>query len=77
MKPIKYYQIMTPDNNGVLRPFETVQFPGGLSFYESEQDAEEFIKANFLDAQEVGSVPPIDHTDVVFIILPLFKCRFK
>jgi hypothetical protein len=77
MEPVKYYQIMTPDNDGVLRPFETIQFPGGRSFYDTQEDAEEFIKTNLLDAQEIGSNPPIDHTDVVLIILPIFKCRFK
>lgn len=77
MKPVKYYQIMTPDPQGILRPFEVNQFGETDSFFKTQFEAQEFIEEHFLDAQEVGSNPPIDQTDVVLVVLPVFLCRFK
>jgi hypothetical protein len=77
MKPVKYYQIVTPDTNGVLRPFEINQFGEVDSFFKTSYEAEEFIKNNFLDAQETGSNPPINQVDVVLSIMPVFLCRYK
>lgn len=77
MKPVKYYQILTPDPNGVFRPFEVNQFSETDSFFESEQQAQEFIEEHFLDAQEIGSDPPIDKTELVLTVVPVWLLRFK
>jgi hypothetical protein len=76
MKPIKYYQIVTPDENGVLRPFEVNQFNETEDLFR-EGEAETFIEEHFLDRQETGSHPPIDQTDLVLAIIPVYKVRFK
>jgi hypothetical protein len=77
MKPIKYYQIVTPDAQGILRPFETNQFGEPDGFFKTQFAAQEFIEEHFLDAQETGSNPPIDKTDIVLSIIPVWLCRFK
>jgi hypothetical protein len=72
-KPIKYYQIMTPATNGILRPFEVNQFGEVDSFFESEGQAEQFIADHFLDAQQEDG----EKKELVLIILPVFICQFK
>lgn len=76
MKPNRYYQIVSPDSHGILRPFEVNQF-GETGFFETYEQAEQFIEEHFKDAQDVGSVPVIDKTEIVLSIIPVYLCRFK
>lgn len=76
MTPIKYYQILTPDNKGVIRPFEVNQFGESDPFFASQSDAENFIKENFLNAQ-TPMLEPADRVDLVLIVCPIFLVRFK
>lgn len=72
--PVKYFQIMTPGINGVLRPFEVNQFGETESFFYSEAEAEKFIAKHFADAQQPGEV---EKKELVLIIMPVFLCRFR
>jgi hypothetical protein len=77
MKPVKYYQIVTPDPIGVLRPLEVNQFGEVDSFFSTQREAEQFIEDHFDDHQEVGSSPPSERVDIVLSIVPVYLCRFK
>jgi hypothetical protein len=72
-KPVKYFQILTPDSKGILKPFEVNQFGETDSFFKTESDAEKFIIENFKDAQSDG----IDKTEAVLIVMPVFLIQYK
>lgn len=74
ISPIQYFQIMTPDTKGILRPFEVNQFNETDPFFETEDQAKLFIADNFFDSQQPGEP---ERKDLVLIILPVFLCRFK
>lgn len=77
MKPIKYYQIVTPGVDGVLRPFDVSQFGEGDGLFSTQEEAERFIEETFDDAQEVGSFPPSYKKDLGLSVLPVWLVRFK
>ena len=77
MKPIKYYQIVTPDANGIMRPFEVDQFGVTDPFFKTMFEADEWICEHLEDAQEIGSNPPEDKVEVILSVIPVYLCRYK
>jgi len=75
MEPKKYFQIQTPGTDGVLRPLEVNQYGESDSFFDTEEEAELFIRQTFADAQS-PEMNPDDKTDLVLIVLPVFCVRF-
>lgn len=74
--PKKYFQICSIDAKGTIHPFEIHQFGEIDTFFTSEVEAEEWIKANLKDSQS-PELTPIQKTDAVLIILPIFIIRYK
>lgn len=77
MKPVKYFQIVSFDKEGVMKPLEVNQFGHSSGLFDSENEAEQFINEEFLDSQEIGSYPPIDKVDLVISVIPIYLVRFK
>ena len=77
MTPRKYFQIVTPDVNGVLRPFEVQQYGETESVFNTMDEAEQFINEHFDDYQEIGSDPRVERKDLVLSVIPVWMVRFK
>ena len=75
MEPVKYYQIQAVDpKTGILRPLEVHKFGEPDSFFETEEQAEKFIKEMFFNSQmDINK----EVVDLVLVILPVFQVRFK
>lgn len=73
-KPQKFFRICEVTAGGTIQLFETQKFDHQEgNWFESEYDAETFIRDNFTDAQDGGKY----ECDCVLVVLPVFAIQWK